>query len=73
MVHKKHVILAISLAGLLFNAANSFSAQLPSFPDAEGFGAIAAGGRGGKRIKVMIVDGASDIIIRNIKLRVGRT
>ena len=143
MVHKKHVILAISLAGLLFNAANSFSAQLPSFPDAEGFGAIAAGGRGGKIIKVInlnddgpgsfreaceaqdariiifrvagqieleepvkiknsyltiagqtapgngitlkskdfdfdgpllrIVDGASDIIIRYIKLRVGRT
>ena len=48
MIHKKHIILAISLAGLFFSDANSFSAKLPSFPEAEGFGAISAGGRGGK-------------------------
>jgi len=53
MAHKKHLIFALSLACLFLNGANSFSAQLPSFPEAEGFGAISAGGRGGKLIEVI--------------------
>ena len=36
---------------LLFSAAN-VNAELPTFPGAEGFGAVSIGGRGGKVIKV---------------------
>jgi len=36
---------------LLFSAAN-VNAELPSFPGAEGFGAVSIGGRGGKVIRV---------------------
>lgn len=48
------VAFAVMTSGLFFltDAAGFQVKQLPSFPDAEGFGAVAKGGRGGRVIKV---------------------
>jgi hypothetical protein len=48
---QRHYTNFLALFMLLCSAAN-VNAELPTFPGAEGFGAVSIGGRGGKVIKV---------------------
>lgn len=56
-IHAFLAILCLCLLTLLAGAPAG-SAELPAFPDAEGFGAGAVGGRGGRVIKVTNLDGS---------------
>jgi hypothetical protein len=52
---QKHFLLWLMVSTLLLCTSTVF-AQLPAFPKAEGFGAIAVGGRGGRLIEVTNLD-----------------
>jgi len=54
-LRQKYIILLLSMIFLLLSASNVLS-QLPAFPEAEGFGAVSVGGRGGRLMEVTNLD-----------------
>ncbi|MGQ9661394.1 MAG: HEAT repeat domain-containing protein [Kiritimatiellia bacterium] len=51
-IKRAPIVLSLVLSVVTFCSAQESKAPLPAFPDAEGFGAAATGGRGGRVIKV---------------------